>query len=247
MSLSIAQQVILHPKVTQTLKVWSTTVGRDKTYRAIQYFSRFLAYYLYRKGYTKETVARFSNLKSALGLSRKLMRIGKPMEHLQAALKAIDVSDPIVRVTAIGRQLGYALYLVHDTLAWTNGAKVYTFEKPTMERINKNAARFWFTGILFSIISSLYKTRDLYVKTLKANKPRPNVEKEQERKAELKTLQTQALAVRKQLLQDVLDICIPANTLGFLNFDDGLIGLIGTVTAIMGLQSQAQKVLGSFK
>lgn len=59
-----------------------------------------------------------------------------------------------------------------------------------MERINKNAARFWFTGILFSIISSLYKTRDLYVKTLKANKPRPNVEKEQERKAELKTLQT---------------------------------------------------------
>ena len=49
----------------------TTTVGRDKTYRTIQYAARFLAWYEYRKGATKETVARLTALKSQLGLSRK--------------------------------------------------------------------------------------------------------------------------------------------------------------------------------
>ena len=42
-----------------------------RSYRTVQYFSRFLAFYTYRKGYTKDTIARFSNLKSALGSARK--------------------------------------------------------------------------------------------------------------------------------------------------------------------------------
>lgn len=53
------------------LRFWSTTVGRDKTYRTVQYLARFLAWYEYRKGATKETVARLTNLKSSLALSRK--------------------------------------------------------------------------------------------------------------------------------------------------------------------------------
>lgn len=71
-------------------------VGRDKLYRAIQYFARFLAFCTscpfpfslgefrsfqllnrfrltdcLRKGYSNETVARLSALKSTLGMSRK--------------------------------------------------------------------------------------------------------------------------------------------------------------------------------
>lgn len=53
------------------LKFTATTVGRDKLYRGVQYFSRFLAWYLLRQGASKETVARFNNLKKTLGLSRK--------------------------------------------------------------------------------------------------------------------------------------------------------------------------------
>jgi peroxin-11B len=57
------------------LKFTATTVGRDKLYRTLQYFSRFLAWYIARQGVTKETVARFNNLKKTLALSRK--RTGK--------------------------------------------------------------------------------------------------------------------------------------------------------------------------
>lgn len=134
-------------------------VGRDKLYRAVQYYARFLAYYCLRKGYSKETVARLQALKSTLGLSRKrecslslppkrlvakpppprglssssrpvyepsltnattVMRIGKPVEHLQAAVKGLDLTDPVLKFTTIGRQLGYAGYLVNDTLVWVS-------------------------------------------------------------------------------------------------------------------------------
>jgi len=63
--------VSLPINVQPWLKYTATTVGRDKIYRGIQYFSRFLAWYLLRQGYTKETVARFNSLKKTLGLSRK--------------------------------------------------------------------------------------------------------------------------------------------------------------------------------
>lgn len=58
---------------------------------------------------------------------------------------------------------------------------------------------------------------------------------------------SQQAAVRYQLTQDALDILLPAGTLGYHQLDDGIIGLIGTVTSIMGLRSQVQKVLGVAK
>lgn len=40
------------------------------------------------------------------------------MEHLQSALKAQSIADPILKITAIIRQLGYAAYLINDHLSW---------------------------------------------------------------------------------------------------------------------------------
>jgi peroxin-11B len=58
--------------VEAQLRFAATTVGRDKVYRFVQYFARFLAYYLaQRENYNKETVQRLSNLKSSIGLARK--------------------------------------------------------------------------------------------------------------------------------------------------------------------------------
>lgn len=48
----------------------------------------------------------------------KVMRIGKPLEHAQAAVKSLEIGDPVLRFTALGRQLGYAGYLSHDMLGW---------------------------------------------------------------------------------------------------------------------------------
>lgn len=57
-----------------------------------------------------------------------VMRLGKPMEHLQAAVKAMAVADPILKITAIARQLGYALYLANDHLVWVYYNQTYSGE-----------------------------------------------------------------------------------------------------------------------
>lgn len=46
------------------------------------------------------------------------MRVGKFVEHFKAAAIASDAKsmDPVLRVTAIGRQLGYAFYMLFDNV-----------------------------------------------------------------------------------------------------------------------------------
>lgn len=52
-------------------------------------------------------------------MARKLMRVGKFVEHFRAAALASDAKsmDPVLRYTKIGRQLGYAAYMLLDNAA----------------------------------------------------------------------------------------------------------------------------------
>jgi hypothetical protein len=63
-------------------------------------------------------------MKKQFGLTRKIMRLGKFVEHIKAASVATDAKtmDPVLRVCAVGRQLGYAAYMTFDNIAavsWT--------------------------------------------------------------------------------------------------------------------------------
>lgn len=84
--------------------------------RTLQYFSRFLAWYLYRTNHPQSTIAPFETTKKQFGVTRKLLRVGKFVEHFKAAAIASDAKsmDPVLRYAAIGRQLGYAGYMVLD-------------------------------------------------------------------------------------------------------------------------------------
>ncbi|PWN25243.1 peroxisomal biogenesis factor 11 [Jaminaea rosea] len=244
MSLAL-QQVVLHPSLTATLKLTSTTVGRDKLYRTVQYFARFLAWHQYRSGASKETVDRLTALKSSLALSRKLMRVGKWLEHLQAFVKALAIKDPVVCGLSLSRQLSYALYLFHDTLQWVHGSKAYQFAPATYSKIAKRAAQFWALGLISSLLAGAYKTHVLRQRQALASRPRASAEKEAERKVELQQIAKEKGAVRYQVVQDALDLANPGSSIGLFNFDDGFIGLAGTVTSLMGVYSQWQAVNGT--
>ena len=60
--------------LTRTLSVWtqftSTTIGRDKLYRTVQYLCRFLAYYMVKLGMT-EWGKKANQLSIAVGMGRK--------------------------------------------------------------------------------------------------------------------------------------------------------------------------------
>jgi len=242
---TMASQIILHPYVSDSIKVAATTVGRDKVYRSVQYAARFLAWYYAKQGYSKEAVAQMSAIKSALGTTRKVMRLGKPMEHLQSAIKAQSIADPILKFTAIVRQLGYAAYLVNDHLSWAHSAKIKVFSKDQAARIGRNANRAWAIGIASSIISGLYKLQAIQQRSKAALTPRNTPEKESDRKIELKTLMKRYKDARYQLIQDLFDFVLPMSNLGFFNLNEGVLGLAGLASSLMGLSTQTTKVLGS--
>jgi peroxin-11B len=48
-------------------------------------------------------------------------------------------------------------------------------------------------------------------------------------------------AINLQLLSDLCDLTIPTSAIGLMNFDDGFVGLAGTVSSLIGVYSQWKK------
>lgn len=115
-----ASALIYHPSVSHFLRYAATTIGRDKLLRIVQYFSRFYAWYLFRTNNPQISIAPFEALKKDCGLARRLMRMGKFMEHLRLAATAADAKggDEILRICGVGRQLGYATYMLMDNATY---------------------------------------------------------------------------------------------------------------------------------
>lgn len=123
-------------------------------------------------------------------------------------------------------------------LSQVHGAKVYQFSPETAKKISKNAARFWLTGLSFSLLSGAYKTYVLRARLASASRPRATAEKEAERKVELTQIHTEQAAVRYQMTQDSLDWLIPATGAEFLDLDEGVLGIAGTITSLLGARTQ---------
>ena len=67
-------------------------------------------------------IAPFEATKKQFALTRKALRIGKNIEHFKAAAEAVNAKrlDGVMRYCAIGRQLGYAIYLSLDAITYVN-------------------------------------------------------------------------------------------------------------------------------
>ncbi|KAH5423793.1 hypothetical protein HBI32_084440 [Parastagonospora nodorum] len=232
----VADALVYHPTVSHYLKFVATTVGRDKLLRTLQYFSRFLAWYLYRTNRPLSTIAPFEATKKQFGATRKLMRVGKFVEHFRAAAVASDAkaTDPVLRFTAVGRQLGYAMYMLLDNACVLDATGIRKFS--TAPRIGREAYKAWFTGLSFSIASGLYSYYNLNLRQKSVGQS-----SDPEKVVETKKVAKEINAVTVQLLSDFCDIMIPSSALGWVDLDDGIVGLAGTMSSLLGVWGQWKK------
>ncbi len=110
--------------------------------------------------------------------SYPVLRLGKPIEHLQAALRAALATAPVgEQLTTIARQISYFFFLSYDAIVWVrpsnaaafrllmrskaNSIKFIALKPETSRKVQKTSFQFWFAGILFSIINSVLKTARL--------------------------------------------------------------------------------------
>ncbi|KAJ9657045.1 Peroxisomal membrane protein PMP27 [Neophaeococcomyces mojaviensis] len=230
----VADALIQHPVVTHYLRYIATTVGRDKVLRTIQYFSRFYAWYLYRTNNPTSAIQPWTTVKNQFGLTRKILRIGKFVEHIRAASELYDAAmkngsgDKITQYLQTIRQIGYAGYMVFDTMTVLDAMGVKKYE--SAKRLQATAYRFWFTGLIASALAGIYTLYQLSQVTKQID------EKDAEGKMEKVKIAKQRKAANIQLTSDLCDMTVPSTALGYANFDEGFIGLAGTLSSLLGVQ-----------
>ncbi|KAK1759707.1 peroxisomal membrane protein PMP30B [Echria macrotheca] len=231
----VADTLVYHPAVSHYLKFVATTVGRDKLLRTVQYFARFYAWYLLRTNRPQAAIQPWEAAKKQFGLVRKVLRAGKNVEHLRAAAQAADnkTLDPVLRYAAVGRQLGYAGYLTLDlaTLLDATGIR----KSASAKKFQQEAYRFWAMGIACSIVAQTYTLYQLRQREAKVDR------KEGEGVVESKRIAIERAASRLQLTSDLCDITVPVSALAWLSLDDGIVGLAGTVSSLIGVYLQWKK------
>ncbi|KAL8946326.1 MAG: hypothetical protein Q9222_007260 [Ikaeria aurantiellina] len=228
--------LVYHPTVSHYLRFVATTAGRDKLLRTLQYFSRFYAWYLFRTNAPTRLIAPFEAIKKQFASVRKALRLGKNVEHFKAAAVAMDdtkAQDELLRYCAVGRQLGYATYLTLDMAAYLDSAGIWKFE--SAKRMQREASRAWLAGLLFSAVSGLYTLWGLRQRELDLDKA------DGEGIVQSKKIERERAATNLQLVSDVCDLTIPGSALGFVNLDDGIVGLAGTVSSLIGVMGTWKK------
>jgi len=221
--------------------------------RTLQYFSRFYAWYLLRTNASALEVLPYETMKKTFGSIRKGLRLGKFVEHYKAAAVAYDAPasvDPVLRVCAVGRQVGYAGYLTCDNLAFLDTLGVRKMEARTTKMLGEYAYKCWLVGLSFNAVAGLYQLWALGQRSAAVDK------KDGEGVVESKKLERfvwllrsfapwgcanegcrERSGVTRQLISDLCDITVPSFGLGYAPFlDDGIVGLAGTVSSLIGLQ-----------
>ncbi|KAL7895284.1 peroxisomal biogenesis factor 11 [Trichoderma sp. SZMC 28014] len=231
----VADTLVYHPSVAHYLRFVATTVGRDKILRTLQYFARFYAWYLLRTNGTPSQMAPWNAIKKQFGLVRKFMRFGKNLEHVKAAAQAADAKnlEPFLRYAAVGRQIGYAGYLSFDMLTLGDAAGIRKWS--AAKTLTQHAFRFWAMGLVFSVAAQLYTLHRLKEREAKIDR------KDGEGVVESKQILKERFASRLQLVSDVCDLTVPFAALNWVGFDDGFVGLAGTVSSVIGVYSQWKK------
>ncbi|PNY23107.1 Peroxisomal membrane protein PMP30A [Tolypocladium capitatum] len=231
----VADALVYHPSVAHYLRFVATTVGRDKLLRTVQFFARFYAWYLLRTNGTPAQVTPWDALKKHFGLTRKILRFGKAVEHVKAAAVAADAKavDPFLRYAALGRQLGYAGYLTFDAVTLPDALGVRKWEGA--KTVQRQAFRFWATGLVFSVGAQLYTLYRLRQRESKIDR------KDGEGVVESKRINLERSVSQLQLLSDLADLVVSSSALGLANFDDGFVGLAGTLSSLIGVYTQWNK------
>ncbi|OAA62944.1 peroxin-11 Pex11-Penicillium chrysogenum [Cordyceps fumosorosea ARSEF 2679] len=231
----VADALVYHPSVAHYLRFAATTVGKDKLLRLLQYFARFYAWYLLRTNGTADRIAPWNAIKKQFGTVRKVLRFGKNVEHVKAAAVAADAkgTDPVLQYAAVGRQLGYAAYLTFDALALPDVLGVRKIQN--VKSLTANASRAWAVGLVFSVVAQAYTLFRLRQREAQLDR------KDGEGVVESKRIKIERAASHLQLLSDLCDLTNPVSALGWVNFDDGIVGLAGTTSSLIGIYNQWRK------
>lgn len=145
-------------------KFLTTTVGRDRSNRLIQYLCKLLI----ALSSSPETVGKLNSLQTQMSNTRKVMRIFRQLEFYKSAQKASKIEDDVVRMTTIVKNAGLGLWGLHDTIGWLHSAKLINLSDPKTNA--KRGFKYWVLALVASLLNNLHKLRLNSIQTLMEQK-----------------------------------------------------------------------------
>ncbi|XP_048381716.1 peroxisomal membrane protein 11B isoform X2 [Stegostoma tigrinum] len=254
--------------------------GRERIFRAAQYASALVAYSLQTSGASPELVICIKQLEAHLSLGRKceyinenitpcnvcchfnhlssgmcvstVFRLGNSAEALEAAKRAIHLSDLVLRFCITVSHLNRAMYLGCDNLLWAG--KVGLATTLDQDKWSQRSFRYY----LFALIMNL--SRDAYeISMLAQREARVQSKVGSEANGRPSCASTTLLAGRVRahlgllchvlranppLLLDVLknccDLFIPLDRLGLLKTSPGVVAFCGLSSSILSILTISQ-------
>uniref|UniRef100_UPI0037E7F77A peroxisomal membrane protein 11B n=1 Tax=Semicossyphus pulcher TaxID=241346 RepID=UPI0037E7F77A len=128
--------------------------AKERIIRAAQYACTLLGYTLQKGGAAAELHRTISQLEAHMSLTRKLLRLGNSVEALEAAKRAIHLSDSVLRLCLTISHLNRAMYFTCDNILWAG--KTGIISNLDQQKWSQRSFRYY----LFALILNL--TRDLY-------------------------------------------------------------------------------------
>ncbi|XP_072226645.1 peroxisomal membrane protein 11B [Leuresthes tenuis] len=128
--------------------------AKDKVLRAAQYACMVLGYTLNRSKIATELQRTVCDLETHMSLTRKLLRLGNSVEALEAAKRAIHLSDSVLRLCLTISHLNRAMYFACDNVVWAGKAGLLF--KLDQQKWSQRSFKYY----LFALILNL--TRDVY-------------------------------------------------------------------------------------
>ncbi|KAJ8273528.1 hypothetical protein GJAV_G00102620 [Gymnothorax javanicus] len=128
--------------------------AKEKLFRAVQYACTLLGHTLQKSGTSSDLSKKIKQLEAHVSLVRKLMRLGNSAEALEAAKRAIHLSDCVLRLCITVSHLNRAMYFACDNVLWAG--KTGLLPKLDQTKWSQRSFRYY----LFALILNL--TRDAY-------------------------------------------------------------------------------------
>ncbi|PIA18488.1 peroxisomal biogenesis factor 11 [Coemansia reversa NRRL 1564] len=233
-------------------------VGRDKACRLGQYVARLLIYLVNRRvsqlGKTSsrlEWIMTLTRIQQTLSTTRKVMRSGKFLAFFQQAVRTLTSvgDDEVVRTLGAAHKLGMCVFMVADTIGLL-GTTLALVRLRNPARVARLGQRAWMYALIAQLLSTLYQLRGLSIRSADLQRVRRHVGKagdvmaERECAMEEQAIRTQRKGLTRQLTTSALDLAIPIKGLGILPLNEGLVGMAGSITSLMGVQDVLGKASG---
>lgn len=212
------------------------TAGRDKIIRLLQYGSRASWYFFQNGEKSRQKIDVLKSLEYTFSSFRKLLRLGRCLDSLQAALSSMRYPDLMIRITLTLSKISNALFLLADHIIWVGRAGIC---QVNVDKWNQVSNKYWLMAIVMNLARDVYEISQIMERESVGLRLRAS------RSCKLNLpIQIRALC-RVQNHTDVLvdtvknscDIFIPLTSLGYTKLSPGVVGLLGFISSAAGLYS----------